>query len=207
MVMLLRRTRAELYAQNEVNPFGKTGRLPTVAWLTRNLLELAVWTSHCAKSEANSKQFVLDAARDAHDAMDVPLTDIFSNDLRRRSRDVGNGASGCAFEHAQEDGFETLGEKYTAVSMIARELGKGPEFQSFNKLLSKFAHPTALSVINSRSAVNDVLKEKFYQMGTNLGSNTLCPWLNQKITQMICFRRGHFIQWQKKCLIPVAARH
>jgi hypothetical protein len=56
-----------------------SGRLSTVAWLTRNLLELAIWTSYCARSRNNAKEFVLDAARDAHEAMNVP-DGLFSKD-------------------------------------------------------------------------------------------------------------------------------
>jgi hypothetical protein len=144
----------------------RTGRTRTVAWLTRNLLELAVWTSHCAESEANSKEFVLDAARDVHDAMDLPdgmfsTTDSFQAERR------------AAIEKTQQDGFETLDERYRAVSKIAKELGKGLEFQNLNKLLSKFAHPTALSVINNHAAANDTLKHKFHRIGASIGAHTL----------------------------------
>ena len=61
----------------------KTGRVSTVAWLVRNLLELAIWTAQCAQSEENSKQFVLDAARDVHDALNVPDR-IFAEDFSFR---------------------------------------------------------------------------------------------------------------------------
>lgn len=47
-------------------------KLNNVAWLTRNLLELAIWCQYCAESEGRSKEFVLDAARDAVDVINVP---------------------------------------------------------------------------------------------------------------------------------------
>jgi hypothetical protein len=32
-------------------------RLATVAWLTRNLLELSIWIEYCTSSEANGRSF------------------------------------------------------------------------------------------------------------------------------------------------------
>jgi len=142
------------------------GRVNTVAWLSRNLLELLVWSSYCAMSEDNSKQFVLDAARDVYDALNMPdglLSRTFSFRAARAE----------AIERAKQDGFETLDENYTAVGKIARELGRGDEFRHINKLLSKFAHPTALCVIERRSEANGLLKQKFHDMGTNFAKEAL----------------------------------
>jgi hypothetical protein len=144
----------------------KNGRMSTVAWLARNLLELLVWSSFCAVSEDNSKHFVLDAVRDVHDAMNVP-DDLLSTTFNFRA------ARAEAIEKATEDGFETLDESYTAVSKIAKQAGKGEEFKHINKLLSKFAHPTALSVIERESEANAKLKQKFYEMGYRFAKATL----------------------------------
>jgi hypothetical protein len=143
-----------------------SGRMNTVAWLARNLLELLVWSSYCAMSEENSKQFVLDAARDVHDALNMPdglLSKTFSFRAARAE----------AIEKTKHDGFETLDENYTAVGKVAKELGKGDEFRHINKLLSKFAHPTALSVIERKSEANGLLKQKFHDMGRSFAKEAL----------------------------------
>ena len=144
----------------------KSGRLATIAWLTRNLLELGVWTAFCANSEENAKQFVLDSARDLHDALDIP-DGIFSDEFSFRAARCESLAS------AEKDGFETLDDRYSAVSKIARALGKGDEFKYFNKLLSKFAHPTALTVIYQEGHSIEALKAKFYGVGSSLGEGAL----------------------------------
>jgi len=151
---------------DELNCAMKSGKLNAVAWLTRNLLELAIWSSYCLRSEGNAKQFVLDSARDLHDAMDVPdgiLSQSFSF-REARAESIAN---------AKQDGFETLDENYKAVSAVARELGHAQEFRTLNKMLSKFAHPTALAVIFDNDQVKDRFREKFYAIGLRLAEETL----------------------------------
>jgi hypothetical protein len=123
--------------QDDLENAVHTGRINAVAWLTRNLLELMIWTLYCAKSEENAQQFLLDAGRD--------LTDT----LRTLSKIVPDPTAPKAalkeiIEWANEVGVETLEERFTAVSKAAEEIGKAGAFRDVNKLLSKFAHPTAL---------------------------------------------------------------
>jgi hypothetical protein len=144
----------------------KFGRLNTVAWLSRNILELATWSGHCAQSEENSKQFVLDSARDVNDVMNIP-DGMFSTTFSFRDARQEN------LDRAQDDGFTSLDESYTAVSKVARQLGVGEVFRNLNKLFSKFAHPTALSIIYTDGAVSDKLRDKFYNIGVEMAENTL----------------------------------
>ena len=140
------------------------GRINLVAWLVRNLLELAYWTSYCAQSVANSQKFGTDAARDLMDLMNVPdgiFSETFSFMAARQE----------AIDNAKAEGFESIDEKYTKVPDVARGLGFGVEFHHTNKLLSKFAHPTALSVIYDREI--PPLSEKFYKLGMFLGTQTI----------------------------------
>jgi hypothetical protein len=118
------------------------------------------------RSEINAKQFVLDSARDTHDAMDVP-DGILSASFSFREARAESLAS------AKQDGFETLDEGYKAVSAAARELGYAQEFRTLNKMLSKFAHPAALAVIFDNEEVLGKFCEKFYGLGMNLANETL----------------------------------
>jgi hypothetical protein len=47
------------------------------------------------------------------------------------------------------------------------------EFKNANKLLSKFAHPTALSVIHNNKNAIAVLQGKFYEFGARLGERAM----------------------------------
>ena len=58
--------RSELQSAYLQRPLG------SVAWLARNLLELAIWSEHCAASKENAKEFLLDSARDACDGLKIP---------------------------------------------------------------------------------------------------------------------------------------
>jgi len=66
------------------------GDLSQVSWRARNLLEVMIWTLHCASSEEASKTFCEDAARDAVDAMKPPANFTLSqemDDLRKRRQE------------------------------------------------------------------------------------------------------------------------
>ena len=142
------------------------GRLSTLAWLARNLLELTIWTMYCAQSENKSKEFVLDAMRDAIDVMNVPdgmFSETFSFQ-RERSKNI---------KKAKQDGFETVVQRYTAVEDAAISLGYGNKFKHYNKLLSKFAHPTAFSVLERDPESTVKLKQKFYEIGSGWAKESL----------------------------------
>jgi len=144
----------------------KKGRLSTVAWLARNLLELTTWTMYCAQSENKSKEFVLDGARDANDVMNVPdgmLSESFSFQ-RQRSKNI---------KKAKDDGFETFEERYMNVEDAAKDLGLGNKFKHYNKLLSKFAHPTAFAILHGDPEAAAKLKQKFYVMGSGWAKDSL----------------------------------
>jgi hypothetical protein len=70
-------------------------------------------------------------------------------------------------------GFETLDESYARVSKIAKDVGKGEVFKYLNKLLSKFAHPTALSIIYNGGETENRLRQKFYDVGMRLSEEIL----------------------------------
>ena len=122
----------------------ENGRIAPISWLTRNLLELSIWSAYCAQSEDNSKEFVLDSGRGVHDALNVPDGILSTNFSFRAAREE-------AIKKTQEDGFETLGESFTTVAAVAKKLGQGDTFKYWNKIFSKFAHPTALSIIQSNA--------------------------------------------------------
>ena len=76
-------------------------------------------------------------------------------------------------EWLREEGFETLDQPFTLVSKVARDLGQGDLFRSYNKLFSKFAHPTALLIVENGTPVLDCIKAKVHAMGMAIGGQTL----------------------------------
>jgi hypothetical protein len=59
------------------------------------------------------------------------------------------------------------------VAKAAKEIGKAEAFRDVNKLLSKFAHPTAMSTLHSGSDTIDKLKQQFYGVGKRLAQESL----------------------------------
>jgi len=118
-------------------------RLPAVAWIARNLLELHVWVKYCGVSRENAWRFHEDALRDvkgwtdAHkklcDAM--VIKDDFSEIAAQRIKDLAS----------EKLGLENIDSNFHAVATAAKEPGVnlGERFGPFYRSLSKFAHPTA----------------------------------------------------------------
>jgi hypothetical protein len=156
-------------------------RMSTVAWLTRNLLELSVWIRFCNLSNEKAKTFHADAVRDlfglyqavellsgfegdtkkrffanlAHDALD-PLEaaqEIAKMEFILNNALVEQTEPSLARQQfpllAQAIGVTELADNFTKVHSAAGELGCADFFNKQNKVLSKFAHPTALFVLST----------------------------------------------------------
>jgi hypothetical protein len=137
-----------------------------LAWRARNLLELSVWSAYFAKSRENAWRLYEDAGRDAKNVLDIfenwgqvvgPPADWLSliadskNDLRRR---------------AASQGIESLDGGYMRVEDAAGECGLKDMFKTMNKMLSKFAHPTAMQILGNADGEKQSLQgDTFYALG------------------------------------------
>ena len=110
------------------------------AWNSRNLLELWVWLKYCATSQENARRFYEDALRDMQG-----LTDALSklHALQGIPNEFEASARVKIAEVRDKLGLDSLDSDYTHVAGAAKAVGLGDFFVSNNKLLSKFAHPTA----------------------------------------------------------------
>lgn len=119
---------------------------------------------YCCVSEDNARTFYEDAIRDTNSAMDIPDTLI-----KAEERESFKETREQLLRRAAEDGIDNP-RKYTHVAEIAK-LMKYQHFAKVNMTLSKWAHPTALSVIGSESGV--ILNKLFYDHGTGWTDTSL----------------------------------
>lgn len=134
-----------------------------LAWRARNLLELSVWSTYCAKSRENARRVYEDAGRDVSGIFDayikwgtataqaadwlVPLATA-KQDLSERARRL--------------DGIASLDGPYKQVSAAAKECGIGEHFTLSYKMLSKFAHPTAMRILAPPDDKKETLQRDWF---------------------------------------------
>jgi hypothetical protein len=108
----------------------KSGPINQIAWYACNLLELQIWVEFCCGSKANATEFYEDAIVDLAELMTLP----------EQSKALIS--------------TQNKPHKFKRVRDAATSLGAKDETKTWrdyydeeNKLLSKFVHPTALSVV------------------------------------------------------------
>ncbi len=118
-----------------------------VAWRARNLLELSVWCLFCAKDRAHARRLYEDAGRDVlgiysafekwgtATAKEPDFLALFSTAKQELS------------SRAAADGTTSLDGDFKKVNEAAEEVGIGVHFRLSYKMLSKFAHPTAMRIL------------------------------------------------------------
>lgn len=130
--------------------------MPQITWLTRNLLELDIWVEYASSSDDRAREFWEDSIRDTCSLRTQGRSKKGKKSKKSNAFELPSPAPGE--EHDPE--FETLMRKavgilnpdhepdaWTAVSEAATALGRDKEYALQNKMLSKFVHPTAMSVI------------------------------------------------------------
>jgi hypothetical protein len=137
-----------------------------VAWRARNLLELSVWSLYCSKDTDNARRLYADAGRDV-----LNIFGAFSKWSAATGATLANrGATDAAIAElsgrATAEGIESLEGAYKSVGEAAKEVGLADHFALGNKLLSKFAHPTAMQIFSSpNDAKTGTQKELFFCQG------------------------------------------
>jgi hypothetical protein len=144
--------------------YSQGSSIETVAWRSRNLLELVIWSEHCAASKENSKEFMLDSARDAADGLTIPEGSWLRGSLQPTRQ--------LLLDNATADGFD-IEQPFTRVASAAKKLGRGDMFSALNKSFSKFAHPTAFAIFSAGTKAQELLRSKFYETGMGLANSGL----------------------------------
>jgi hypothetical protein len=132
----------ESYCEELRETIGKD-RLSAAAWSARSLLELLVWIKFCRASDENARRFHEDALRDAKGLVEAhaKTCEILG---------IDDKTSVLAMEQIQvmakkDLELEGIDAKYLAVATAAKATDSvwSESFTHLNKMLSKFAHPTA----------------------------------------------------------------
>jgi len=134
--------------------------ISAAAWATRNLLETRIWTEYVTASKDNARRFYLDWLNDARELLDKAHSYDGSINLEEwritspyADLDFGETTAETARDWLGElrNSSALVDEDYIRVGTIAKELGHAAKFASLNRMLSKFVHPTAFSVLSMPS--------------------------------------------------------
>lgn len=146
-------------------------RIMPLAWATRNLLELSIWIEYCNLSDMHAKGFWDDTWRDLYG-----LSDAVRRSVELESREASDRLRKALCKlagFAETIGIQSLRDDFKRVSDAADELGKREEFLSANKMLSKFAHPTAWAVRASNPQALKGYMTMILQDGIALAMNSI----------------------------------
>jgi len=142
-------------------------RLSTLAWVTRNLLELVIWIEFATKSDENAKRFQDDAIKDLYGWAKASI-DLEKGQNPAEHKKLSDKMSELE-KLAQSRELGKLGDDYMRVSAVAKELGHDADFAPRYKLCSKFAHPTAWVVRTASSVEADTdVRNMFFDDGVVL---------------------------------------
>jgi hypothetical protein len=126
--------------------------LALLSWRARNLLELSVWATFCAKDRTKARQFFEDLGKDANNLLKAFQTwgqaTNQSPDWFQHGTEAHDGLANAALLR----GIASIDGQFTKVTDAAGEIGIAHHFTMMNKLLSKFAHPTAMLILGNSEA-------------------------------------------------------
>lgn len=154
--------------------------LSETAWIARNLLELWIWANFCAASREHARRFYEDALRDMKG-----LCDSLNNAAEARGGlNVINADTALAEVASTKLGILELDAKFLNVAEAAKAVGLDDWYGPRNRILSKFAHPTAGLVIGIA-----------HQEAAKRGMQTICA------TQGVFFARNALAVFDERSLL------
>jgi hypothetical protein len=137
-----------------------------LAWRARNLLELSVWSTYFSKSRENARRLYEDAGRDVLDLLSA--FEKWGHATAQSTDWLDPLASGKQdlSQRAVAEGIETLEGSYKRVADAAKDCGMTDHFAVSFKILSKFAHPTAMQILGAPDKSRNALqRDCFFSQG------------------------------------------
>jgi hypothetical protein len=121
------------------------------AWAARNLLELHYFTRFVIQSPENAQRFHEDMLCDFQDMLKVTAK-------HPQWASYGVAAQATIDQVWQQPGVNAKkGDAYLSARTIARSFGEEVHYGTTHKLLSKFVHPTAISIQMKKSPAWHIL--------------------------------------------------
>ena len=151
---------------NELRRGNVSGSLNLVAWASRNLLELAVFTKYVLKSAGNARRFGDDRLVDGCELI-IALRDLeHYYDPAAPTPGLDDALSRM---EAQKTAENVTSTRHLETSALAREVGMEQEFRSMNRVSSKLVHPTAWSTLAENSGRSSYPETKDLLFATGIG--------------------------------------
>jgi hypothetical protein len=146
-----------------------TDDLSLIAWRTRNLLELRVWSAYFCRSEQNARRIYEDVGRDGRDLFSAMAKWGKATAQPEDWTGMFAGANDMLRQQASKVGIDDLDGSYKFVSEAARECGLGHDYALQVKVLSKFAHPTAFQIMApAKDVTTGPFRDAFFSQGCGL---------------------------------------
>ena len=122
-----------------------------LGWCCRNLLELLIWALYVTTSKKNARRLFEDYIIDTEHLI-TNLRNLLHIFVAEPHLEVDRSLETLARQESilrQERAQSSLpvDSKYLGVGRIAKEVGMAKTFASMNRILSKLAHPTSLSIL------------------------------------------------------------
>lgn len=145
----------------------RNGDTAVLAWRARNLLELSIWSTYCAQNRENARRFYEDAGRDVRETLDAfskwgaatAQAPDWLNPLAAAKQDLAERAK-------RLEAISSLEGPYQKVIDAAKECGLLDHFRLAFKMLSKFAHPSAMRIMAQPDDEREALqRDCFFSLG------------------------------------------
>lgn len=141
-----------------------------LGWSCRNLLELLIWSLYVTASKENARRLFEDYIIDTEHLISN-LRELLQIFAVAPHPEVGRHLKTLSEQESivrQERDRSSLAEnsRYLDVGKIAKEVGMAKTFASLNRILSKLAHPTSLSILLALPQESDAQIRTFmFRMG------------------------------------------
>jgi hypothetical protein len=134
-----------------------------LAWRARNLLELSVWSTYCAKSRQNAWRVYEDAGRDVRGIYNAFLTwGAVTGQAKDWMEPITAAKQNLSQRALALDGIESLEGPYKQVRAAAKECDLRDHFSLSYKMLSKFSHPSAMRIVAPPSGPTKAVQRDFF---------------------------------------------
>jgi hypothetical protein len=135
-----------------------------MAWSCRNLLELAIFTKFALSSRANADEFAADRLIDG---LQIG-TSLKKLELYLNPQQVGSALDAVINQFKKQMSDKGITRtKFHSVKELAKQVGMLDEYETINKVCSKFVHPSAWSLFTADigSVRFPEARELFYASG------------------------------------------